>query len=431
VIPSWMQAAAIEFEMAHAPRPFVPGETPIPPSGKVIGGSEIQNAMFALMDNVLTEGPWVARFEEMLASRVGVKHASMCNSGSSANLLAVSALKSHWLHPERRLHDGDVVVTTAVGFPTTLNAILHARLRPVFIDVELETLVPADDNILGAVHKFDARAVVLAHTLGNPWPLSVVDLLDVMDVYVIEDNCDALGSLYQGRMTGGFGTLATQSFYPAHHITTGEGGAVLTNSQTLKRAVESLRDWGRDCWCPPGKDNTCGKRFEWRFADGSLPEGYDHKYVYSEVGYNLKSTDLQAAIGVAQLDRLGGFTRARRERFDHLFSGLRDLSDYFILPQETAGSRPSWFGFPLTCTERIRRSDVLALLAERKIGTRNLFGGNLLRQPAYHGMFEADGRLPNSDIITERTFWIGCWPGLTPDMLNFIVEALHDACKNR
>lgn len=427
MIPVWMEAAVRDFEVLHPPRAFVPGETPIPPSGKVIGGPEIQNALFALMENVLTEGPWVDRFESLLASRVGVRHASMCNSGSSANLLAVSALKSHWLHPERRLHDGDVVVTAAVGFPTTLNAILHARLRPVFLDVELETLVPTAEDIVGAVQKFDARAVVLAHTLGNPWPLDIVDLLDVMDVYVIEDNCDALGSLYQGRMTGGFGALATQSFYPAHHITTGEGGAVLTDSAQLKRAVESLRDWGRDCWCPPGKDNTCGKRFEWKFPD--LPEGYDHKYVYSEVGYNLKSTDLQAAIGVAQLERLDAFTEARRRNFEQLYFGVSDLADYFILPQETAGSSPSWFGFPLTCREHVKREDVLALLAKRKIGTRNLFGGNLLRQPAYSGMFEADGLLPNSDIITERTFWIGCWPGLTTDMLDYMVEALHDACQ--
>jgi CDP-6-deoxy-D-xylo-4-hexulose-3-dehydrase len=428
-----MQAAARQFEVGHAPLPFVAGETPIPPSGKVIGGPEIQNAMFALMENVLTEGPWVDRFEDMLASRVGVAHASMCNSGSSANLLAVLALKSHWLHPEKRLNDGDMVVTTAVGFPTTLNAILHARLAPIFLDVELETLVPKPGDILDAVVEHDARAVVLAHTLGNPWPLEVVDELEGMGVYVVEDNCDALGSLYQGKWTGGFGTLATQSFYPAHHITTGEGGAVLTNSASLKRAVESLRDWGRDCWCPPGQDNTCGKRFEWRFADGSLPEAYDHKYVYSEVGYNLKSTDIQAAIGLAQLERLTGFTKSRRENFARLRSGVADLTDYFIIPRAAHHSEPSWFGFPLTCTERVKRADILRVLGEHKIGTRNLFGGNLLRQPAYANSLvpACVPALPNSDIITERTFWIGCWPGLTDQMIDYMLEVLHDACKNR
>lgn len=408
--------------------PFVPGRTPIPASGKVIGGPEISNAVRAVLEGVLTEGPWVTVFERLLAATVGVRHASMCNSGSSANLLVLAALRSAKCPSELRLSPGDEIVTSAVGFPTTLNAILHNGLRPVFVDVELGTYVPSAEGILTALTQ-KTGAVFMAHTLGNPFPLDIIDELRGWGTTLVEDNCDALGSLYRGKMTGGWGIAATQSFYPAHHITTGEGGAVLTNSGRVRRAIESLRDWGRDCWCEPGAENTCGKRFEQTF-DG-LPEGYDHKYVYSEVGYNLKSTDIQAAIGMAQLERLTLFTAARRANFALLKDGLTDLGDSLILPEASEESEPSWFGFPVTLREGIDRKTFLDFLNSRRIGTRNLFGGNLLRQPAYRSLVGSEGwrvigPLTNADIIAERSFWIGCWPGISKPMLDYVVESFYD-----
>lgn len=413
-------------------RPFTPGTTPIPPSGKVIGGPEISNAIRAVLEGVLTAGPWTTAFERLLAATVGVRHASMCNSGSSANLLALAALRSAKCPPELRLAKGDEVVTAAVGFPTTLNAILQAGLKPVFVDIELGTYVPSSEAILGALSD-KTGAVFMAHTLGNPFPLDIVDDIRGWGATLVEDNCDALGSTYMGRMTGGFGIAATQSFYPAHHITTGEGGAVLTNSGRMRRAIESLRDWGRDCWCEPGADNTCGKRFEHHF-DG-LPAGYDHKYVYSEVGYNLKSTDIQAAIGMAQLERLRLFTAARRANFGWLMSGLADLGEHLILPRASEWSEPSWFGFPITLMPGDDRETLLRFLNERRIGTRNLFGGNLLRQPAYRGLAKAEGwkvcgPLNCANIATDSTFWIGCWPGISKPMIDYVVESFHDYYKH-
>lgn len=412
----------------HRQEPFVPGVTPIPPSGKVIGGAEISNAIRAVLEGVLTEGPWVTVFERLLAATAGVRHASMCNSGSSANLLVLGALKSAKAPAELRLKPGDEIVTSAVGFPTTLNAILHNGLRPVFVDIELGTYVPSAEAILTAL-THETGAVFMAHTLGNPFPLDIEDELRGWGVSLVEDNCDALGSTYKGKMTGGFGIAATQSFYPAHHITTGEGGAVLTNSGRVRRAVESLRDWGRDCWCEPGKENTCGKRFDHVFEN--LPYGYDHKYVYSEVGYNLKSTDIQAAIGMAQLERLPLFTAARRANFSWLMAGLADFDDHLILPRATEWADPSWFGFPITLMPGEDRGALLKFLNDRKIGTRNLFGGNLLRQPAYRGMAEAEGwrivgPMTNSDIVTESTFWIGCWPGISKPAIQFVIESFYD-----
>lgn len=402
---------------------FIAGQTPIPPSGKIIGAPEMYNAALAVMDGHLTEGRWTDAFERKLAQAVGVRNASMVNSGSSANLLAIGALRSRMLS----LKDNAPVLTTAAGFPTTLNAILHNRLQPVFIDVELETYVPTKDAILDALQeRRDIRLVFMAHTLGNPLPLDMLEALERLDVLLVEDNCDALGSKYDGRWTGSFGVAATQSFYPAHQITTGEGGAVLTPSPAFKKAVESLRDWGRDCWCDPGKENTCGKRFDWQFE--GLPEAYDHKYVYSAIGYNLKSTDLQAAIGIAQLDRLRAFTAARKANFSILFSGLSDLEEHIVLPRATEHSEPAWFGFPMTLREN-RRPALLRFLAERKVGTRLLFGGNLLRQPAYRlyaPFWRTHGDLRNSDTIAERTLWIGCWPGLSKAMLDYMSESLHD-----
>lgn len=424
----WRDQALREFEQHRRETPFVPGDTAIPPSGKIIGATEIANLLDAIMENVLTEGPWVTAFEQLLAAEVGVRFASMCNSGSSANLLAMAALTSHWCPPHLRVQRGEEVLTTAVGFPTTLAAILHAGLRPAFIDIELETYVPSRDQILNGLDR-NTAAVFMAHTLGNPFSLDVADELHDFGAVLIEDNCDALGSTWGGKRTGSFGALATQSFYPAHHITTGEGGAVLTNLGLLRRAVESIRDWGRDCWCEPGKDATCGKRFGWTFE--GLPDGYDHKYVYSEVGYSLKSTDLQAAIGLAQLERLGGFTMARAFNFNFMWEHLADLQDYIILPRATEGSVPSWFGFPITLRVGLEREPLLRFLAERRIGTRNLFGGNLLRQPAFRERAAQEkwrvvGDLAVSDIVTSQTFWIGCWPGLSKPMLTYMVESLHD-----
>lgn len=417
------------------PKPFVPGVTYIPPSGKVIGAREVGNAVQAVLEGVLTEGPWVTRFEQAMARFLGVPHASMCNSGSSANLLAIAALTSEKVPAAMRLERGVEVVTASCGFPTTLNAILHNGLKPVLIDVELGTYVPSLEQIQEAVGP-ETGAVFLAHTLGNPFPLDIAECLHASGIPLIEDNCDALGSLYKGQRTGSFGIAATQSFYPAHHITTGEGGMVLTSHGRVRQAVESFRDWGRDCWCEPGKENTCNKRFE-HGEFPTLPYGYDHKYICSEVGYNLKSTDIQAAIGLAQMERLPGFIKARRANFDRLYEDVKDLEQFFILPRATEGSEPSWFGFPLTLRDEFAgaRPRILNDLNAKKIGTRNLFGGSLLRQPAYYRRLVDEGGAKivggdrNSAFIMERTFWIGCWPGLSGPMIDFVLEALHDVWK--
>jgi CDP-6-deoxy-D-xylo-4-hexulose-3-dehydrase len=406
--------------------PFIPGETPIPASGKVLGPMEYTNLVEAALEGWLTEGHWVAEFEAAFRKYIGCRTASMVNSGSSANLLALSALTSPALG-DRRLRPGDEVITTAVGFPTTINAILQNRLTPVFIDVALKTYVPTLGMIEEAIGP-RTKAIMLAHTLGNPWP---VDQVLRNDIWVIEDNCDALGSEIRGRRTGSFGHLATQSFYPAHHITTGEGGMVLASNGRLKKIVESFRDWGRDCWCDPGKENTCNQRFDWRWE--TLPDGYDHKYVYSHVGYNMKSTDLQAAVGLAQLARMSAFRFDRLRNYDRLRWGLTDLSDRFVLPKATPGTMPCWFGFPITIREDagFGLRELERFMAERKIGTRRLFAGNYMRQPAfrdYEGPALRAGQrmLPNANLIAERTFWVGVWPGLTKAMIDYMIESFHD-----
>lgn len=400
--------------------PFAPGVTPIPASGKMLGRREYVNLVKAALEGWLTEGHWVAEFEGAFRSYIGCRTASMVNSGSSANLLALSALTSPELG-ELRLQPGDEVITAATGFPTTINPILQNGLTPVFVDVDLGTYVPSLGQIEAAMND-RTRAVMLAHTLGNPWP---VDQARRNRVWLIEDNCDALGSRLDGARTGAWGDLATQSFYPAHHITTGEGGMVLTNNGRLKKIVESFRDWGRDCWCDPGKENTCNKRFGWSWDD--LPDGYDHKYVYSHIGYNMKSTDLQAAIGLAQLERMPAFEVLRRRNFDRLYDGLMGLEYLFILPRASDNSEPCWFGFPLTIRPDapfdLRELEVF--LAERRIGTRRVFAGNYLRQPAMAGRSLAAGDLVNSNLIAERSFWIGLWPGLTTEMLDYVVESFH------
>jgi CDP-6-deoxy-D-xylo-4-hexulose-3-dehydrase len=412
---------------AFPPQDFVPGTSKVPVSGKVFDAAEMRALVDSALDFWLTTGRFADRFEREFARWCGVRDCLLVNSGSSANLLAVSALTSPKLG-KRRLVPGDEVITVAAGFPTTVNPILQNGLVPVFVDVTVPTY-NVDVNQLDAALSPRTRAMILAHTLGNPFDLeAVTKFARQHDLWLIEDCCDAVGSTYQGRKVGTFGDLATTSFYPAHHITMGEGGAVLTEQPLLRSIVESFRDWGRDCWCQPGCDNTCGKRFDWQL--GGLPYGYDHKYTYSHVGYNLKATDMQAAVGVAQMEKLDGFIESRRRNFEALRAGLGELEEFFILPEATAGSEPSWFGFPLAVRENapFTRNQVTQYLEERKIATRLLFGGNLVRQPAYHERaFRVAASLKNADFVMNQVFWIGLYPGIGPEILDYMLETLHGA----
>ena len=415
------QFYAAEF----SPRPFVPGETPVQVAGRVFDDEDLAYLVDAALDFWLTTGRFAEEFETALAKTVGVRHTLLVNSGSSANLLALASLTSPRLG-ERRLQPGDEIITTATSFPTTINPIIQNGLLPVFLDVEpLETgTYNIDPRFLEEAYSPRTRGVMVAHTLGNPFNLdAVTDFVNRHELYLIEDTCDALGAQYRGRTVGTFGQLATVSFYPAHHITMGEGGAVLTNSSALKKLVESFRDWGRDCWCLPGEANTCGKRFDWQL--GELPHGYDHKYIYSHIGYNLKATDLQAAIGVAQLKKLPRFIEIRRRNFQLLKDGLRRWEKFLILPEATPHAEPSWFGFPLTIREEARfaRRALIQYLEENQIRTRLLFGGNILRQPAYRDVpRRVIGGLPQADRVMARTFWIGVYPGITPDMIQYVID---------
>jgi CDP-6-deoxy-D-xylo-4-hexulose-3-dehydrase len=403
---------------------FVPGSTPVPVSGKVVDGADISLVVDSALDAWFTTGRFAEDFERRLARFVGVRSASLVNSGSSANLLAVSALTSPKLG-DRRLKPGDEVITVAAGFPTTVNPIIQNRLVPVFVDVTLRNY-EIDVSQLEVARSEKTKAVMIAHTLGNVFDLdAVTDFARKYDLWLIEDCCDALGSTWKGRRVGTFGDIATLSFYPAHHITMGEGGAVLTDKPSLQVLIESFRDWGRDCWCDPGKDNTCGKRFHWQL--GSLPCGYDHKYTYSHVGYNLKATDMQAALGLSQLKKLPEFIERRKENFRFLSEALKSMEDCLILPLATHGSDPSWFGFPIGVrTEApFNREELIRALEGNKIGTRLLFGGNLLRQPAYEDCeFRVIGELPNTDFVMNNVFWIGVYPGLTKAMLEFVVVTI-------
>ncbi|MDR1349654.1 MAG: lipopolysaccharide biosynthesis protein RfbH [Zoogloeaceae bacterium] len=424
-----LRAQILELVRAYAEsRPasaFVPGVTPVPPSGKVLGAPEMEYMVEAALEGWLTTGRFNATFEEKLGQFLGVDFALTCNSGSSANLLAISALTSPLLG-ERALKPGDEVITAAAGFPTTVNPILQNRLIPVFVDSELATYNPTAKVVAAAITP-KTRAIMLAHTLGNPFAAAEIRALaDQHGLWLVEDCCDALGSTHQGKKTGTFGDIATLSFYPAHHITMGEGGAALTNNPTLKRALESLRDWGRDCWCAPGRDNTCGKRFQREWPD--LPAGYDHKYVYSHLGYNLKISDMQAAVGLAQLDRLEDFISARKRNFACLTRALADVGEFFALPQATPMSDPAWFGYPVTlqAQAKTRRVDLLNYLDQRKIGVRLLFAGNLTRQPYMQGReYRVSGDLANADRIMNDTFWIGLYPGLTEEMLAYSAQCLR------
>jgi CDP-4-dehydro-6-deoxyglucose reductase, E1 len=413
------------YEVAFTGRDFVPGTSAVPVSGRVFDADELHTLVDAGLDFWLTTGRFATRFEREFAAICGVRYALLTNSGSSANLLAVSALTSPTLE-ERRLVPGDEVITVAAGFPTTINPILQNGLHPVFLDIDIPTY-NLDVSQLEPALSGRTRAIFVAHTLGNPFDLGAVeDFARRHGLWLIEDCCDAVGATYSGRPVGTFGQLSTVSFYPAHHITMGEGGCVLTDDARLKRLVESFRDWGRDCWCDTGKDNTCGKRFDWQL--GALPYGYDHKFTYSHVGYNLKATDMQAAVGVAQLAKLPAFIAARRRNFELLFEGLRALEEYFILPEATPGSEPSWFGFPMTVRPGapFSRRDVQRYLDRRKIGSRLLFGGNLTRQPAY---LDRPSRIPcglvNTDLAMENSFWVGVYPGLTSPMIEYMIETFH------
>jgi len=400
-------------ELQMAPKPFVAGQSSVPPSGKVIGAGELQSMTEAVLDGWLTTGRFNEAFEKRLAKYLGRRCVLTTNSGSSANLLAFSALTSPRLG-DRAIKPGDEVIGVAAGFPTTVNPILQFGAVPVFVDVEMGTY-NIDPALIEAAIGPKTKAIMLAHTLGNPFDLGVVRALcDKYGLWLIEDCCDALGSTYQGRMVGGFGDIGTLSFYPAHHITMGEGGAVFTDSPLLKRIIESYRDWGRDCYCAPGEDNTCSKRFCWQMGD--LPHGYDHKYTYSHLGYNLKITDMQAACALAQMDRVDDFVAARKRNFAWLSDRLAGCADQLILPQATRDSDPSWFGYPITLRDGcgINRVELVRYLDEQGVGTRLLFAGNLTRQPYMQGLnYRVSGELPVTDKIMNDTFWIGLWPGLS------------------
>ncbi len=414
------------FTEAFSQKEFIPGQTPVPVSGKVIDAEDLGAVVDSALDCWFTTGRFAEDFERKLARFVGVRGASLVNSGSSANLVAVSALTSPKLG-DRQLKPGDEVITVAAGFPTTVNPIIQNRLVPVFLDVSIPTY-EVNVSQLEAARSEKTRAIILAHTLGNVFDLDAVTAFaKKYNLWLIEDCCDALGATYKGRKVGTFGDIATVSFYPAHHITTGEGGAVLTDKPALQVLIESFRDWGRDCWCHPGKDNTCGKRFDWQL--GTLPCGYDHKYTYSHIGYNLKATDMQAALGVSQIAKLPHFIERRKENFAYLKALLKPLEEYLILPEATVGSDPSWFGFPIGVREKapFSRDELIRALEGKKIGTRLLFGGNLLRQPAYEDIeYRVVGDLRNTDFVMNRVFWLGVYPGLSTEMLDFVAQTMLD-----
>jgi len=415
--------------IAYSGGSFEPGKSPVPPSGKVIGPKELRYLVDAALDGWLTTGRYNDQFEQRLAGFLGVAYALTTNSGSSANLLAMSALTSPKLR-KRQLKPGDEVIAVAAGFPTTVNPTLINGLIPVFVDIDIPTY---NINVQQAQEAIGprTRAIMIAHTLGNPFNLrEITRIAREHDLWLVEDCCDALGSRYDGRLVGTFGDIGTLSFYPAHHITMGEGGAVFTKDEFLRKILLSIRDWGRDCYCDPGKENTCGRRFDWKI--GELPYGYDHKYIYSHVGYNLKITDMQAAIALAQMDRVEQFIQRRKDNFRFLKENLKGLEDLLILPEATPCSEPSWFGFPVTLrapNAQIRQA-IQQFLDGRKIGTRLLFAGNLTRQPYFRDRtYRVHGDLTNTDLVMDNTFWLGLYPGLDTPHLSYVVESLVDFFK--
>jgi CDP-6-deoxy-D-xylo-4-hexulose-3-dehydrase len=417
------------YKEYHKKMDFVPGQSPIHYAGRVYDEKEIISLVDSALDFWLTTGRFSKQFEKNLAEFLGVKHCLLTNSGSSANLLAVSALTSPKLG-EKRLIPGNEVITTACGFPTTLNPILQNNLVPVFVDIELGTYNIQVEQIENAISE-KTKAIIIPHTLGNPADLgSISKLVKKNNLWFIEDNCDALGSRYRGKYTGSFGDISTCSFYPAHHITMGEGGAVLTSDPLLKKIIMSFRDWGRDCWCEPGCDNSCGKRFDWQLGD--LPKGYDHKYIYSHIGYNLKVTDMQAAVGVEQLKKLPGFIEQRKQNFNVFYQGLKKYDIYFILPEPSLGAEPSWFGFPIFVKSNapFSRNDIVRYLEANKIATRMLFGGNLIQQPAYSEMkYRNVGSLVNTELVMNNLFWIGVYPGIGESQIKYILNVFKNFFK--
>lgn len=404
---------------------FIPGQTAIPVSGKVIYPEDLAELVKSSLEGWFTSGHYTEDFQRSLSRFLGVRSSLFVNSGSSANLLALSVLTSKKFQ-NRRLKAGDEVITPAMGFPTTINPIVQNGLIPVFVDVELGTYDAKIDQIEASITP-KTKAIMLAHTLGNPFDVdAIVEICKKNDLWLVEDNCDALGSTYKGKRTGAFGDISTLSFYPAHHITTGEGGAVLTNSPLIKKELESFRDWGRDCYCEPGKDDTCHKRFEWQL--GNLPHGYDHKYIYSNIGYNLKSTEMQAALGLSQLSHLEYFIQKRKDNFNYLLRGLDGVME-FILPRATAHSEPSWFGFPITIhpTSNLKRDELVKFLNSHGIGTRLMFAGNITKQPAYLGVPQRSiSNLENSDTIMKNSFWLGVFPGISHEMLDFVILKVRE-----
>jgi CDP-6-deoxy-D-xylo-4-hexulose-3-dehydrase len=406
--------------------PFVPGETQIPPSGKLIDKNEIRLMTEAALDGWLTTGRFNDQFEKKLANFLNVKHLITVNSGSSANLVAFSTLTSSALG-DRAIKQGDEVISVAAGFPTTVNPIIQFGAVPVFVDVSLSTY-NIDTTLIEEALSVKTKAIMLAHTLGNPFNINAIkEICKKYNLWLVEDCCDALGSTYNNNIVGGFGDIGTLSFYPAHHITMGEGGAVFTNNSELIKIAESFRDWGRDCYCPPGKDNTCGKRYCWKLGD--LPLGYDHKYIYSHLGYNLKITDMQAACGLGQLSKLEEFIKKRKENYKFLRDNLKDCEEFFILPEATENSDPSWFGFAISLRDEspVNRSELLSYLNQQKIGTRLLFAGNLLKQPYMLGRkYRQIGPLKNTDKIMRDTFWLGIQPALGSNELGYVVEKIRN-----
>jgi CDP-6-deoxy-D-xylo-4-hexulose-3-dehydrase len=420
------QLTADYYNLKHKPKEFIPGKTHVPVSGRVYTDEDMKLLIDSALKFWLTTGKYNNLFESELGKFLGVKHVLTVNSGSSANLVAFAALTSELLE-DRALKPGDEVISVAAGFPTTVNPILQYGCIPVFVDVDIPTY-NIDITKIEAAITSKTKAIMLAHTLGNPYNLEkITEIAKKYNLWLIEDSCDALGSTYNGQKVGTFGDIGTLSFYPAHHITMGEGGAVFTNNDLLRRILESIRDWGRDCWCLPGCDNTCGKRFNWQL--GELPFGYDHKYIYSHLGYNLKITDMQAAVGVAQLKHLNGFIEKRKQNFKKLHEGLSNLTDYFILPKATENSDPSWFGFPMTIKKGVKfsRKELMEYLGIKNIGTRLIFAGNLTKQPyMLKQKYKIHKTLDNTDIIMNDSFWIGVFPGITEEMINYIIDSFKN-----
>jgi len=408
---------------------FIPGKTTIPPTGKVIGNLELQNMVEASLDGWLTAGRFNKSFEEKLAKFIGIKQLITVNSGSSANLIAFSTLTSSKLK-ERAIKPLDEIISVAAGFPTTINPIVQFGAVPVFVDVKIPTY-NIDENLIEEAITPKTKAIMIAHTLGNPFNLKAVkSICEKHNLWLIEDSCDALGSTYEGKMVGTFGDLSTLSFYPAHHITMGEGGAVFTNSIRLKMIAQSFRDWGRDCYCEPGQENTCGKRFDWKLGD--LPEGYDHKYIYSHAGYNMKITDMQAACGLAQVGRVKKFIKSRKNNFKYIYKRLKPFEEFLILPKATENSDPSWFGFPITLRDNLpfNRNKLLRYLDSKKIGFRLLFSGNVTKQPyMMEKKFRVSGNLNNTTTIMNNTFWVGLYPGLIREELDFLTDEIKKFIK--